>query len=101
MTYLNTFRYLTFLVLAFLLTSLALAQDMIGVVSALSGNASIIRNSEEIPAESGTPIFQDDVINSADNSRVQILLKDQTAINLGANAIELGQPNVGTSVVNP
>ena len=59
---------------------------MIGVVSALSGNASIIRNSEEIPAESGTPIFQDDVINSADNSRVQILLKDQTAINLGANA---------------
>ncbi|MBT5950039.1 MAG: FecR domain-containing protein, partial [Betaproteobacteria bacterium] len=85
-TYLNTFRYLTFLVLAFLLTSLALAQDMIGVVSALSGNASIIRNSEEIPAESGTPIFQDDVINSADNSRVQILLKDQTAINLGANA---------------
>ena len=59
---------------------------MIRVISALSGNANIIRNSEEITAKSGMPVFQADVINSADNSRIQILLKDQTAINLGANA---------------
>ena len=98
---LHVHRFFVFILFVLLSASHSYAQDMIGVVSALSGNASIIRNSEEIPAESGTPIFQDDVINSADNSRVQILLKDQTAINLGANAIELGQPNVGTSVVNP
>ncbi len=83
---LHVHRFFVFILFVLLSASHSYAQDMIGVVSALSGNASIIRNSEEIPAESGTPIFQDDVINSADNSRVQILLKDQTAINLGANA---------------
>ena len=83
---LHVHRFFVFILFVLLSASHSYAQDMIGVVSALSGSASIIRNSEEIPAESGTPIFQDDVINSADNSRVQILLKDQTAINLGANA---------------
>ncbi|MDG2201968.1 MAG: hypothetical protein P8L29_00715, partial [Burkholderiales bacterium] len=59
----------------FLTASYAFAQETIGVISALSGNASIVRNSVEIPAKAGTPVFQDDVINSADNSRIQILLK--------------------------
>jgi hypothetical protein len=77
---------LTFSLIVLLSVSYAFAQETIGVISALSGNASIVRNSVEIPAKAGTPVFQDDVINSADNSRIQILLKDQTAINLGANA---------------
>ena len=83
---LSTYRFGVGLLLALFVGSVAYAQEMIGVVSALSGNATIVRNSVEITAKSGTPVFQDDVINSAKNSRIQILLKDQTAINLGANA---------------
>ena len=83
---LRVHRFFALILFVFLSASYSYAQDMIGVISALSGNANIIRNSEEIIAKSGMPVFQDDVINYADNSRVQILLKDQTAINLGANA---------------
>jgi hypothetical protein len=79
---LRVHRFFALILFVFLSASYSYAQDMIGVISALSGNANIIRNSEEITAKSGMPVFQDDVINSAENSRIQILLKDQTAINL-------------------
>ena len=86
MKLLSAYRLSAFLMLALLTSSFAMAQETIGVVAARSGTASIVRNSVEIPAKSGTPIFENDIINSDVNSRVQILLKDQTAINLGANA---------------
>ncbi|MEJ6649820.1 MAG: hypothetical protein QNK99_04805, partial [Burkholderiales bacterium] len=82
MKLLSAYRFSAFLMLALLASSFAMAQETIGVVAALSGTASIVRNSVEIPAKSGTPIFENDIINSDVNSRVQILLKDQTAINL-------------------
>ena len=86
MRLLNAYRFCAFLILAILSSSQALSQEIVGVVSALSGDATIIRNAVQIPARSGTPVFENDIINSDVNSRVQILLKDQTAINLGANA---------------
>ena len=70
------YRFSAALLLTLFVASIAYAQEMIGVVSALSGDATIVRNSVEISAKSGTPVFEDDVINSADNSRGQILLKD-------------------------
>ena len=168
MKLLNTYRFCAFLILALLTNSFAIAQETIGVVAALSGNASIVSNSAEIQAKSGTysVTFSDraaaDLVNIQNPSTfafstkylgaTNVLLPDAndvvtilnnasvdvsanvtiqasshantpttsgfTATQVGTvsvsgtlanasssatvtNAAELGQPTVGTTVVNP
>lgn len=62
------------------------AGDSIGVISVIIGEAQIIRDSGQTKARSGTELFRNDLVKSGKASRVQILLIDQTAVNLGQNA---------------
>ena len=71
--------------LAFL-TSLAHAEDAIGVLSVVIGSVSIERENSVLQAESKAKVFENDLIITGGKSRAQVLLLDQTAINISQNA---------------
>ena len=58
----------------------------IGKISALSGDVSITRNSQNIPATIGFTLEEKDKISTTDNARVQLLFNDKTVISLGKNS---------------
>ena len=58
----------------------------IGTIMALKGNASIERSSRSISAKSGMSILNGDKIKTYNNSRVQVILKDDTTLTIGANS---------------
>ena len=70
----------------FLIASLSHAADPIGVLSVVIGSVSIEREGALIEAESKAKVFEDDVIVTGGKSRAQVLLLDQTAINISQNA---------------
>lgn len=55
----------------------------IGEITALNGDAQIIRDGAQIPAAKHTKIEERDVIKTMQNSKLQIIFKDQTVISLG------------------
>jgi len=72
------------LILLFLLPLWLLAG--IGNIAALKGNAVIKRTSGMITAVTGMEIEQKDEIITQDKTRVQVILKDQTVVTIGANS---------------
>ncbi|MDA9296163.1 FecR domain-containing protein, partial [Burkholderiales bacterium] len=77
-----------FLILFFCLCdpTMSLAAKKIGVLSVVIGSVSIVRDSSSIKAETKSKVFEDDVIITGGKSRAQVLLLDQTAINISQNA---------------
>ncbi|SHO81054.1 hypothetical protein MNB_SV-15-211 [hydrothermal vent metagenome] len=71
--------------LIFLINTILLANN-IGTIMALKGSASIQRVGTNINAKSGMSILNGDSINTDNNSRVQIVLKDDTTLTIGANS---------------
>ena len=72
-------------------TSQALAADeknkMIGVVAFKTGEVQISRDQAQfMPASLGEQIFLEDKIQTSEDGRLQILLKDETTFTLGPNA---------------
>ncbi|RLA69753.1 MAG: hypothetical protein DRG24_07970 [Epsilonproteobacteria bacterium] len=58
----------------------------IGTVAALSGDASILRNAANIVIENGSGIELKDLLITQDNSKVQVIMRDQTIITIGENS---------------
>ena len=65
---------------------MSLAAKKIGVLSVVIGSVSIVRDSSSIKAETKSKVFEDDLIITGGKSRAQVLLLDQTAINISQNA---------------
>ncbi len=58
----------------------------IGAVMALKGTAEIIRFGSSIEIKSGIDVKQKDEIITQDNSRVQVMLNDDTVVTIGSNS---------------
>jgi hypothetical protein len=70
------------LFLLFLSTSLF---ANIGKITALKGDASIIRDAQTLIPKTGFIIEKNDKINTSANARIQVVFKDNTIISLGKN----------------
>ena len=64
----------------------AYAKDPIGVLSAVVGTVKIERSSNVFSGATADKVFEQDKIITFGKSRAQILLSDQTAINISQNA---------------
>jgi len=73
-----------FLLLLFFLPALLFSS--IGNVAAVTGKAKIERNTKSIVMKYGTAIEEKDKIVTQNNSKVQIILKDQTIVTIGENS---------------
>lgn len=69
-----------------MLVSVRVFADAIGVIAVAIGQVDIVRSAETIRAKTGSSVQLNDVIQTAANSRAQVLLNDQTAVNVGQNA---------------
>ncbi len=74
------------LLLSCFIVSNAIAADKIGAVAAVIGTVSIERNGEVVKVKPGSAVFENDKILTGKSSRAQVLLMDQTAINIGQKA---------------
>ena len=70
-------------------SSVAAAADFIGVTAAVEGQVTRISSTSGAPTgpiESGTQVFEGDVLSVSDGGRAQVMLKDQTTFTLGSGA---------------
>lgn len=58
----------------------------IGNIAVVQGSAEIHRAGATLPATSGTPIEQKDQIVTQEKTKVQVILKDNTVVTIGANS---------------
>ncbi|MEL0030868.1 MAG: FecR domain-containing protein, partial [Betaproteobacteria bacterium] len=72
--------------LFFAMVGSAMAANQIGTIAALVGKVSIEREGKVLKVEAGAPVFENDKIITAGKSRAQVLLLDQTAVNVGQKA---------------
>lgn len=72
-----------FIVITLFFTSL-LAN--IGKIAALTGDASIHRNSQVLSASLGMSLLKNDVVQTKANAKLQIIFKDKTIITIGKNS---------------
>lgn len=79
------FRNLTSLFLLATLPTLALAEG-IGKIKVLSGQVSIERMGETIPAVLGAPVFQTDKIVTGKEGSVGLLFNDDSRLSAGPNS---------------
>jgi len=70
----------------FLLLLPALLFASIGNVAAVKGSVVIQRHAKSIPAKYGTAIEEKDTIVTRNNSKIQIILKDETIVTIGKNS---------------
>ena len=71
----------------FFLTLTAFLWSSIGNVGAFKGTASISRSSSALNVKNGMVLKVKDKIITADKSRVQVILKDNTVVTIGPNSI--------------
>ena len=64
----------------------ALAADPVGVLATLIGEVTIVRNGDKIIGAPGKEIYKNDLIVTGGKSRAQVLLIDQTAVNISQKA---------------
>ena len=70
-------------------SSVAAAADFIGVTAAVEGQVTRVSSTSGAPTgpiESGTQVFEGDVLSVSDGGRAQVMLKDQTTFTLGSGA---------------
>jgi len=70
------------IILLFVLTLSSLF-GAIGEVTAIKGQAQVQRTEQIIPIDKGTPIERKDLLETESNSKVQIILLDDTVITIG------------------
>jgi len=73
-------------VLFFVLTLSAFVWSNIGNVAALKGDANILRNSKTLKIKSGMTLEVKDRIVTSSQSRVQVILKDDTVVTIGPDS---------------
>jgi len=75
---------LLFITLFFMTTPMY--ADIVATITALKGSATIQRNSKKIVATLGEKVDDNDNIITADNSKLQLIFKDETIISIGKNS---------------
>ena len=68
-----------------LLSSLAIANN-VGTITALKGDAFIIRDSKKIVATLGSKLNEKDIIKTKGRGKVQVIFIDETIITIGKNS---------------
>jgi len=70
-------------IILLILLTLSTLFGAIGKVTALKGEAQLQRLEQVSPVDKGTPIEQQDLIETMKNSKVQVILNDDTVITIG------------------
>jgi len=70
-----------------LLTITTFIWSNIGNIGALKGTATVKRNSNTLDVKSGMVLKVKDKIITADQSQVQVILKDNTVVTIGSNSV--------------
>lgn len=65
----------------------ALAEEIIGSVKTLKGDAQIERGGTTSPAAIGMPVYPSDTIKTADNGALGLILRDDTLISMGPGSV--------------
>ncbi|MDR3354215.1 MAG: FecR family protein [Synergistaceae bacterium] len=73
-------------VLVCLAVSAAAAEDGIGMVLSLEGEATALRGGAEVPLEVRSRVYESDVVSVWMDSKLQILLDDETSLTLGPDS---------------
>ncbi|MFK2822035.1 FecR domain-containing protein [Arcobacter sp. YIC-80] len=73
-----------YILLFFMLVTVSLAN--IAKISTVVGDAKVQRGSSSIPINVGLEILEKDIVYTKDNSKVQLIFKDNTIITLGKNS---------------
>ncbi len=61
------------------------AEDVVGFVKTVSGNAAVISAGKAVKAEPGTPLYVNSTIKTASKSAMGITFKDNTVMSFGSN----------------
>ena len=64
----------------------ATAGSQSGVIAAVKGNVTIVRDDQELVAEASQPVFLNDTVVTQAGARLQVLLRDQSTFSVGENA---------------
>ena len=64
----------------------ALAEDLVGSVTDVKGDARILRGDQEISLEKGLRLFPLDVVRTGADGGVGMVLRDDTTLSLGPNS---------------
>jgi hypothetical protein len=62
------------------------APPAVGRIKVVSGPAFIVRDSMQLVAKPGEPIFKSDVLKTGNNGRLGVTLKDDTRLSLGPSS---------------
>jgi hypothetical protein len=84
-------RHRVMLLAPFLLVLLArpvMAADsqVVGVVKTVTGNASLVRGQQTIPATTGTKFFLNDTLQTGPDSSLGVIFRDDSVLSLGSNS---------------
>ncbi|MBT7998591.1 MAG: FecR domain-containing protein, partial [Betaproteobacteria bacterium] len=79
-------KFFFLLLLSFVFAGGAFAAEKIGAIAAIVGKVSIERDGKTIKVKPGSAVYENDLILTGSSSRAQVLLMDQTAINIGQKA---------------
>jgi len=81
-------KYAVLCLAVFIISSSGFAKEdeTIGVVKSLSGEAFIVRDSNDIPAKIGTRLKQSDAVKTGKNSAIGIIFRDNGRLALGPNS---------------
>ena len=79
-------KNLKLLVISILLINTNLIANVVANITSIKGEALIKRNSENIDATLGASLEEKDSLKTGDNSKLQIIFKDETIISLGKNS---------------
>jgi hypothetical protein len=67
-------------------SGVARAETVAGIIKNNVGTVEIVRNGKTLPAGVGTKIMAGDIVKTAKDSTVGVMLKDETRMSLGANS---------------
>ena len=74
-------------IILMLILSISFLYSNVGKITALKGDVSVLRNKKIINAALGFIVQKSDKVKTGENSRVQIVFKDNTIISLGKKSI--------------
>ena len=85
--------FLSILLLIFLFPTFVLAAEQpVGSIKTLNGEAAILRVNATIPVKIGMPVFQGDVIQTSKSGSVGIIFRDDSTVSIGpASTMNLKQ----------
>jgi hypothetical protein len=73
----------------FCLVGPAFADDVIGTVKTIRGDASVVRGAQSAAAQEGGRLYRGDALETGADGAMGVILRDDTTISMGPNAESL------------